>query len=739
MAVRSLGQLTLDLVAKTGGFTGPLDKASRQLKKSAKGITTDLTNIAKGVGTFSAAASAAVVSVAYLVDRVSRSAVELQKFASVADTSVTELQAWGTVTESMGVNTEKFSDILKDLNDRLGEFATTGSGELKDFFELAEEIGVTIDDFEGLSGAQSLQLVLDTIDRLGLSSQQATFILESLADEASALSGLSSEAAKRAGELATQLETMGIAQDAVDSQLFQEYAQSAGEAKTIVSALATTFASELVPYITEALNETIEYGGGIEDLDEAFREWIESAIIGLGNIANGFHQFQKVSADTDVAIAQIRKAFAGFIQDALEGVADLVRAVEKAEPVLDALDRVFGGAGVDISATAEAIDQMGNNLVELANTNLDDALGRQARTAAVDYVESAKEIIEAARQRREEIAAAGESESEREKITRTLIDTTDSASKADKEAAREAEKLAAAQQSLIDNLFPLEAAQRKYREDTDLLAASFLSGKIGADKYFDSLERLRTGLSQDMTGGFMEQLATGGLREDLEKTNDFAKDLGLTFTSAFEDAIIEGNSFRDVLAGIGEDIQRLLIRKSITEPAVDAIGGFDWAGLVGGMIGGASGGISGPGAYSTTSGGFLGSVQFADGGYTGPGGKYDPAGIVHAGEFVIPKDVVSQPGMLPFLEAIKDGKGYADGGFVGSMPNIPAGGVGGGTTVEIIDQRSGGARPEVTETQGRDGMRRVRVMIRDEVKSMFNDGSMDRTMARNFGPKRRPL
>ncbi|MGH8347062.1 MAG: hypothetical protein ACRES5_10920, partial [Pseudomonas sp.] len=42
---------------------------------------------------------------------------------------------------------------------------------------------------------------------------------------------------------------------------------------------------------------------------------------------------------------------------------------------------------------------------------------------------------------------------------------------------------------------------------------------------------------------------------------------------------------------------------------------------------------------------------FASGGYTGPGGKYQPAGIVHAGEFVHRQEVVRQPGAMAFLSA----------------------------------------------------------------------------------------
>ncbi len=54
--------------------------------------------------------------------------------------------------------------------------------------------------------------------------------------------------------------------------------------------------------------------------------------------------------------------------------------------------------------------------------------------------------------------------------------------------------------------------------------------------------------------------------EQAEKVNKKTSELGLTFQSAFEDAIVEGKKFRDVLAGIFEDITRIIIRKNVTEP-----------------------------------------------------------------------------------------------------------------------------------------------------------------------------
>lgn len=63
---------------------------------------------------------------------------------------------------------------------------------------------------------------------------------------------------------------------------------------------------------------------------------------------------------------------------------------------------------------------------------------------------------------------------------------------------------------------------------------------------------------------------------------------------------------------------------------------------------------------------------------------------------------------------------------------------GGGTTVQIIDQRGANAAPvETQESRGPNGERQLRVLIRDTVKGLLSDGSMDATMRGNFNIARR--
>lgn len=64
---------------------------------------------------------------------------------------------------------------------------------------------------------------------------------------------------------------------------------------------------------------------------------------------------------------------------------------------------------------------------------------------------------------------------------------------------------------------------------------------------------------------------------------------------------------------------------------------------------------------------------YAEGGYTGPGGKYQPAGIVHAGEVVFSQHDVARHGGVAAVEALRLGlRAYADGGIVNPLSGVPA-------------------------------------------------------------------
>ncbi len=148
-------------------------------------------------------------------------------------------------------------------------------------------------------------------------------------------------------------------------------------------------------------------------------------------------------------------------------------------------------------------------------------------------------------------------------------------------------------------------------------------------------------------------------QQKLSEWNNVAK----SATRGFIDDLIQGESAADAFAGALSRIGDALI-----DDVLDSI--FKVNGAAGGSGGLLSSflGLFGGGAsrYAGLSGGL-----FSEGGFTGPGGKYQPAGIVHKGEVVWSQADVARAGGVGAVEALR--KGYANGGAVGvSVPSVPS-------------------------------------------------------------------
>lgn len=150
--------------------------------------------------------------------------------------------------------------------------------------------------------------------------------------------------------------------------------------------------------------------------------------------------------------------------------------------------------------------------------------------------------------------------------------------------------------------------------------------------------------------------------------------VGRMVTNSFkgmEDAIVgfvrTGKlEFRDLADSIISDMIRIAVQQSITGPLASAIGGF---------FGG--GGVNT--SYAPDVSGF-----FSKGGYTGDGGKYEPAGIVHRGEGVLSQEEIRAIGGEAGFNALRAAirKGHAVGGM-GGRPALPPVAPTGAPSVEL--------------------------------------------------------
>lgn len=129
-----------------------------------------------------------------------------------------------------------------------------------------------------------------------------------------------------------------------------------------------------------------------------------------------------------------------------------------------------------------------------------------------------------------------------------------------------------------DKLFADTSEQLK-RENEDLNVSLITSDKKRAKAQLD-LEHQR---SLDRINGMMlegdeaqrlidQETQNYELRKkQIDQTNNITKELGLTFSSAFEEAVVGGKKFTQILQSITQDIAKLILRKKVTEPLFGAI------------------------------------------------------------------------------------------------------------------------------------------------------------------------
>ncbi|WP_336148302.1 transglycosylase SLT domain-containing protein [Acinetobacter ursingii] len=231
MATASLGRLTLDLVARTASFSEPLSKAERQARNSGKGIaeSMDVASIAvKGLSL--AVGGLSVAGMVAYSEKVINAGNDIQRFSKLANASVSQFQYYAKGAETAGISIESFADKMKDMQDRIGDFQQTGGGPLADFFtNIAPRIGVTIQQFQKLSGPEALQLFYNSLEKAGASANDMKFYMEQIISDSSLLIPLLEkngqgfkfwgDAAKNAGAIMSDDMVKSLAEAKVNLQL----------------------------------------------------------------------------------------------------------------------------------------------------------------------------------------------------------------------------------------------------------------------------------------------------------------------------------------------------------------------------------------------------------------------------------------------------------------------------------------------------------------------------------------
>jgi hypothetical protein len=668
MARRSLGTLTLELIAKLGGFEQGMDKAARISDRQLKRIKETSQKVGAAIGAAFAGGAAALSA---MVVHAANGARELQSLAQASNTSAKDIQRITYASRDYGVQQDKVADILKDVNDKVGEFLSTGGGPLIDFFRnVAPLANVTADSFRGLSGSDALQLYVSSLEKANLSQSQMTFYLEAIASDSTKLLPLLRNNGAELQRMAAQGERLGAIIDDIQINNLAKAHDAIRVMQDAIHGTANEIVVSLAPAIATIAKQISDpkFQSGVESIANMVASLVRlsaSGITKLGEITDADKLSDAVTQVKSLSY-EIEKyqrngsIFRVFGQDTDKVLSELQEKTRKAKAELGDLTHSLVQAAIGINMTplsgadvqvplrlpasanppskpaAQAAKEQKNQVDEMIKALADQA-------ATLGYNERAMDLYRA--------AAIGATSAQIDLINRLHdnIDAYNEAQKATEDYQRQQEELQqmlskfqdAPQFAGLDAVVGGAYSELSRLDDTKKEIEKWYDTQL---KLLDESRRQRA--DQNETWNEKEQQIEQQHQDKLlaiERARQLARVDILSQT--FGNISVLSESSNKELAAIGK-------AAAIAQATIDGIVAvqkalaaappplnFALAGAVG--------------IASAANVAKIAGIGFAQGGYTGDIDRQKVAGVVHGREFVVNADATSR--YRDILEAINAG------------------------------------------------------------------------------------
>lgn len=557
----SAEQLNVILTAKDKQFARAMERNQRRVERFSQRSQKNLSRTATSINALGAAAKrlGPAIAAAFSVQAINssiRAAAEIAKLSRLAGMTTDEFQILAATSARFGIGQEKLADILKDVNDKFGDFTETGAGPLKDFFEfIAPQVGLTADAFADLSSDQKLGAYVNALERANVTQSEMTFYMEAIANDSTALAAAFQNNGAAIDEMRKRAEKLGFV---LDEELIANAQEAKGELDLMARVISANLSNALInlaPLIVGASQGIAGLTAGVSTFISQFNQ--------LRDV--GFQQFVGTQSDLDGLIAQAEEA----------GI-----ALEEVSTLRKEMAIRTGMLGEGLLADESFTEQEAR--VRAATQALREALSvvsDQGELLEIEIPSGFQESLEAA-------LAAGTARTEqlREQVRLQGI----SAEQAERERI-EAEK-----QALIADLmkpfegqaFTVEVTEG--REKVMALAEEFERAAIAASSILSPVDGISSGTSgaASAAADLAEQIRlVGEMSPVLTKLGLDAENLeGImgTVENSMEDAfksMVDGtasasDAFKSMAAEIIKELYRVLVAKRITGFITDAIGGF---------------------------------------------------------------------------------------------------------------------------------------------------------------------
>ncbi|MBV6436733.1 MAG: hypothetical protein AELANPGJ_02000 [Anaerolineae bacterium] len=474
-------KISVVLEALTGSFVTDMDRAAKEAKKRADETKQAWVDAAKGLGVaVGAGVSIAATALVSWTKQTVESARQIERLAKIAGTSQTEFQRWAAGARQAGIEQDKLADILKDVQDKVGDFLQTGAGPMADFFKnIAPAVGVTADQFKNLSGPQALQLYVDSLEKANLSQNEMAFFMEAIASDTTALIPLlrnGGEGMKKYGDEAQRLGAI-MSDDVISST--KEMQQITREMDLQWTTFKTNIVAEILPTITD-LAEKINSPA----FQEGFAAMLKGAVEAAAALAGLVVEAGKVARWVGEEVA------ARINGPALDDIVRIEQAIERlkadrAELVELSKIPVDLGAGGKIAEVDAKIAKLSAQLLDARKAQDDAAKGAEEhRKKLAEQAAAAAKAAEEERKRAAGIRAQTELDRIAAKAAAEAAEAAKEQAAQIAEANRELDRWAA---SLLPEA---ERAAAEYLIRQEEITEEFDDGRLTIEQYDRKLELL---------------------------------------------------------------------------------------------------------------------------------------------------------------------------------------------------------------------------------------------------------
>ncbi|WP_368163121.1 hypothetical protein [Aeromonas sp. s6] len=259
------------------------------------------------------------VGMASAVSSLAQQGRELEQMSNKAGVTVERMQELAYATEQYNVSGDQLADMLKDVQDKLGDFSATGGGEFADWMtNIAPKVGLTIEKLQQMSGPDALIAMQDAMDKTNVSAAEQVFYLESIANDVSTLQPLLRNNGAELQRLTGHYRNLNAALSETDISQLKEMDQQLHDVGLKLQgsfAKAVLGASEQIDWLTDKVSYAVGYWGTLFDSWADNPRTIDGMSRRLGNLREELKDL-----DDQIKETSEQKAFGGVgLLDAILG------------------------------------------------------------------------------------------------------------------------------------------------------------------------------------------------------------------------------------------------------------------------------------------------------------------------------------------------------------------------------------------------------------------------------------